>query len=290
MRLVSWFSAPVTLMVLLGVACDDGSSELVTAAAIEASVSSEATALPVQTASSGNETAAMATAEVNPYSFNIMNFQARNFFAPDSEIDLRGFEFVVGAPREVLLAVAAMTVVFPDGETRELRPSGEVTELGGPPDFFGYYGTGGDPYGLLPAGDYVLRIEFNDGSVKEFVHRFDGRAVDIARNVVMERIGNELHVSWDPVEGARNYSADLYESRGGTTDRDTFIGCPAENDPRPEYWLTTSSCVIEVPEGALVTGQQYLLIVATNGFDDTDPLNAGKSASFSGHQALLLTW
>lgn len=289
MRPIDGLRAAVILMALASVGCGDRSQEPAAPAGMAPPASSEATAPRVQTASP-MQTAAMATPVVNPYSFNIMNFQAHNFFAPGSEIDLQGFEFVVGAPREVLAPVAAMTVVFPDGETRGLQPSGAVTELGGPPDFFGYYGTGGDPYGLLPSGDYVLTIEYDDGSSEELLHRFDGRAVDIARNVVVERIGDELHVSWDPVAGARNYTVDLYESTNGTTDRDTFVSCPAGNDPSPEHYLHESRCVMVVPPGALIEGQQYLLMVATWGLDEEEPLGSGKSASFSGHQALLFTW
>jgi hypothetical protein len=47
--------------------------------------------------------------------------------------------------------------------------------------------------------------------------------------------------------------------------------------------------VIDVPEGVLVRGPEYLRMVAANGFDHTDPLGGGKSASFSRHQAVLIT-
>ena len=194
----------------------------------------------------------------------VLSYRGSNNLNPGETIESEGFEFVLGAERQYLEQVASVIVRFADGETtRELFPS---TDLGAPLDFFGYYGT---TEGLPPAGDYVFEIVMMDGTQLEVVNQFDGGVLELPENVAadIDREAGTIRVTWDPVEGVRNYTVDLQEVLPGGVY--SFVEGPACPDPDLEdpnalddsYW-TVTYCTLVGLNSYLEKGKEYGIQIA----------------------------
>lgn len=270
MRRFVWFPVGLVAVVgLLAASCagDGGGSEVEEGLppAEEAPISAE------QPEAEGDETSAEALTPTveDRFSTVVLSQRARNFLLPGEIIESEDLEFVLGAPQEDLERVASVTVRFPDGETtREMFPS---TDLGVPLDFFGYYGTG---EGLPPAGDYVFEIVMKDGTQFEIVHQHSGKVLDYPENLTTEidRDGGTISVSWDPVQGTRNYTVDLYEvlpGGEGYTNPVDEVGCPDPdiidpNDLVASYWKETY-CTLTDLNSFLEKGKEYSVGIAVWG-------------------------
>ncbi len=197
--------------------------------------------------------------EKDTFSPIVLSYQGRNHLVIGKVIESKGFEFVLGAPRENLEQVDNVIVHFPDGQTRELFPS---TDLGVPLDFFGYYGSA---EGLLSTGDYTFEIIMKDGTRLETVNHFSGRVLSLPENVQVDidRAAETISVTWDPVEGVREYVVNLQEIN--PEDRSyTFVehvGCPDPDEEDPNnlaetYW-TEEYCIFTDLNSYLEQGKEY---------------------------------
>ena len=263
-----WLWLPVGLVAVVGLlaascAGDGGVSEVEEGLppAEEAPISAE----QPEAAGDASSAQALTPAVEDRFSPVVASHRGRNYLVPGEIIEGEGFEFVLGAPREDLERVASVTVRLPDGRTRQLNPS---TDLGVTLDFFGYYGTG---EGLPPAGDYVFEIVMKDGTQIEVVKEFDGMVLELPDDVAadIDREAGTITVRWDPVEGTRNYTVDLYEvlpgGEGYTSPVDE-AGCPDPdvidpNDLADSYW-TETSCTLTDLNSYLEEGKEYGIRIA----------------------------
>lgn len=190
----------------------------------------------------------------------VLSYRGRNNLNPGETIESEGFEFVLAAELQYLEQVVGVIVRFPDGETtRELDPS---TVHGVPLAFFGYYGSSD---GLPPAGDYVFEIAMKDGTQLEAVNQFDGRVLELPENVAadIDRDAGTIRVTWDPVEGVRNYTVDLQEVLpGGVYNFVERAGCPDPDLEDPNAPWTETSCTLTDLNSYLEEGKEYGIQIA----------------------------
>lgn len=205
--------------------------------------------------------------------------------APPDTIAWQGLELVVGAEQQYLELVASITVTLPDGTTRDMASSADVTGLPGPSGFWGYYGTND---GLQDAGDFVFDFLLTDGRSFVLTQPSDGKVIDIPRNIAVRRDGDELHISWDAGENVRNYSAQIYESKDGGTIRDSGVNCETGSSEQFLVIIPATSCTITVLEGQLIPGQEYL--VSLGAFGHQTNTENGRWASYSGNHSQPFIW
>lgn len=196
-----------------------------------------------------------------------------------------GFELVVGAEQEYLELIASITVTLPDGTTRDMASSADITGLPGPSGCWGYYGTND---GLPGAGDFVFNFLLTDGRTFVLTQPSDGEVIDSPRNITVRRAGNELHISWDAGENVRNYSAQIYESKGGGTIRDSGVNRDTGSSEQFSGIIPDTSCTITVLDGQLIPGQEYL--VSLGAFGHQTNTENGRWASYSGNHSQPIIW
>ena len=102
----------------------------------------------------------------------------------------------------------------------------------------------------------------------------------------MTRTGDDLHVEWKPVSGARNYSAQVFESQDGGTVRDTFVACGTGDPTGVTVLSSQSSCTIL--DAPLTSGQEHL--ISLGAFSHAVDTGQGRSASFSGNHSAPFVW
>lgn len=193
------------------------------------------------------------------YAAVVLAYTGINRLNDGDPIETRGWEFVLGAEREYLEPIVTAVVLDPDGREWELQPS---TVHGVSLDFYGRYGT---TEGWPTPGDYVFRITFDDGDAIEVSTHHDGRTLEMPANVqaAIDHEGGRITVTWDPVEGVRNYTVALQDVLpGGVYQFVDDVGeCPRPDDPNAGTWAETT-CVIDGLAGALEEGNDYGVQIA----------------------------
>ena len=202
-------------------------------------------------------TATAPSATEDRFSPVVLSYSGVNNLIEGEIIISEGFEFVLGATRENLELIEQATVHMPDGRDIVLNPS---TDLGVPLDFFNYYGTS---EGLPPGGVYTFELTMKDGTTIEVENQFDGRVLSLPENVRVEtdRAAGFIDVTWDPVEGVRNYTVDVQDIQPDGSYVFVGAGCPDPNDVDPDRldasYLTEPRCRIEGLKELLERGRRY---------------------------------